>query len=93
MAPRPITLSTHLKVSLEGRNLNLDGCIRIIEQNTGTRAIAKTPSGSPAISLSVHDGFDSEESFLLVLDLSNDLTVWSIKPWNVDSADVAYIPV
>jgi len=28
---------------------------------------------------------------LLVLDLSHELTIWSIKPWKVDSADVPYL--
>ena len=68
--------------------LRIDGRIRIIDQNTGTRAIAETPSSAPVISLTVQDGFDSEESLLLVLDLVHELTIWSIKPWKVDSADV-----
>jgi WD40 repeat protein len=45
------------------------------------------------ISLTVQDGFDSEESLLLVLDLDHELTIWSIKPWKVDSADVPYISI
>lgn len=69
----------------------IDGRIRIIDQNTGTRAIAETPSTAPVISLFIQDGHDSEESFLLVLDVSHDLTIWSIKPWKIDSADVPYI--
>ena len=71
--------------------LIVDGRIRIIDQNTGTRAIAETPSSAPVISLTVQDGFDSEESLLLVLDLDHELTIWSIKPWKVDSADVPYV--
>ena len=43
------------------------------------------------ISLTVQDGFDAEESLLLVLDLDHELTIWSIKPWKVDSADVPYV--
>lgn len=70
--------------------LIVDGRIRIIDQNTGTRAIAETPSSSTVISLTIQDGSDSEESLLLVLDLSHELTIWSIKPWKVDSADVPY---
>ena len=72
--------------------LTVDGRIRIIDQNTGTRAIAETPSASPVISLTIREGPDSEESLLLVLDLSHELTVWSIKPWKVDGADVPYLP-
>jgi hypothetical protein len=72
---------------------NLDGRIRIIDQNTGTRAIAETQSMASVISLDIRDGSDSEESFLLVLDTSHDLTIWSIKPWKVDSADVPYISI
>ena len=45
------------------------------------------------ISLTVQDGFDSEESLLLVLDLVHELTIWSIKPWKVDSADVPYVSI
>ena len=73
--------------------LNIDGRIRIIDQNTGTRAIAETPSSAPVISLTVQDGFDSEELLLLVLDLVHELTIWSIRPWKVDSADVPYFPL
>ena len=75
----------------DGLSLILDGRIRIIDQNTGTRAIAETPSASAVISLTIQDGPDSEESLLLVLDLSHELTIWSIKPWKVDSADVPYL--
>jgi hypothetical protein len=66
----------------------IDGRIRIIDQNTGTRALAETPSTAPVISLSVRDGNDSDESYILVLDAAYDLTIWSIKPWKVDSANV-----
>lgn len=69
---------------------SVDGRIRIIDQNTGTRAIAETQSTAPVISLFIQDGQDSEESFVLVLDTSHDLTIWSIKPWKIDSADVPY---
>jgi hypothetical protein len=72
---------------------NVDGRIRIIDQNTGTRAIAETQSMASVISLDIRDGSDSEESFLLVLDTSHDLTIWSIKPWKIDSADVPYISI
>jgi hypothetical protein len=72
---------------------NIDGRIRIIDQNTGTRAITETQSMAPVISLNIQDGYNSEESFLLVLDTSQDLTIWSIKPWKVDSADVPYISI
>jgi hypothetical protein len=66
----------------------IDGRIRIIDQNTGTRALAETPSTAPVISLSVRDGNDSDESYILVLDAAYDLTIWSIKPWKVDGANV-----
>jgi len=86
------TSFTLSKVSLRDELLLiLDGRIRIIDQNTGTRAIAETPSASAIISLTIQDGPDSEESLLLVLDLSHELTIWSIKPWKVDSADVPYL--
>jgi hypothetical protein len=73
-------------------NLILEGRIRIIDQNSGTRAIAETPSSAPVISLTIRDGSDGEESFLLVLDSVHELTIWSIKPWKIDSADVPYNP-
>jgi hypothetical protein len=76
-----------LKGIIQVKTLTLDGRIRIIDQNTGTRAIAETPSSSSVISLNIRDGLDSNESFLLVLDASHDITLWSIKPWKVDSAD------
>ena len=93
--PRLNTLSTLSKVHIQlllAAN-NVDGRIRIIDQNTGTRAIAETQSMASVISLDIRDGYDSEESFLLVLDTSHDLTIWSIKPWKVDSADVPYISI
>jgi hypothetical protein len=76
-----------LKGIIRIKTLTLDGRIRIIDQNTGTRAIAETPSSSSVVSLNIRDGLDSDESFLLVLDASHDITLWSIKPWKVDSAD------
>ena len=66
----------------------VDGRIRIIDQNIGTRALAETPSTAPVISLSVRDGDQSDETYIFVLDAAHDLTIWSIKPWKVDSANV-----
>src|SRR5205814_4963251 len=93
LARQPNTSSTLSRVFLILIILIVDGRIRIIDQNTGTRAIAETPSSASVISLTVQDGFDSEESLLLVLDLVHELTIWSIKPWKVDSADVPYVPL
>lgn len=88
LALRRTISSTLSKVSHFRHGLIADGRVRIIDQNSGTRAIAVTPSSSAVISLTIQDGFDSEESFLLVLDLTHDLTIWSIKPWRIDSSDV-----
>ena len=90
---QPNTSSMLSRVCILQVILIVDGRIRIIDQNTGTRAIAETPSSASVISLTVQDGFDSEESLLLVLDLDHELTIWSIKPWKVDSADVPYISI
>lgn len=91
LARQRTILYTRSKVCRISIVITIDGRIRIIDQNTGTRAIAETPSSSTVISLSIQDGFGSEESFLFAIDLDHNLTVWSIKPWNVDSADVPWL--
>jgi len=70
--------------------LIVDGRIRIVDQNSGTRGIAETPSSAPVVSVSIRDGSNSHE-YLLVLDKSHDITIWDINQWQVDSSDVPYI--
>jgi hypothetical protein len=71
--------------------LILDGRIRILDQNTGTRAIAETPTCAPVTAISIRDGIDPDEAVLLAVDKAHDITIWAIKPWKIDSADIPYM--
>jgi hypothetical protein len=73
--------------------MTIGGRVRVIDQNTGTRAIAQTPSGAAVVNVSIcglDDGTiqESEDAMLLVLDKQNDLTLWTIQPWKIDSGDI-----